>query len=152
MKIRKGGITRNIDKKRFNEYKAKGYEVVEEKPKENSSEYEEQSERFNNSNYIEADNQGFVVCEEETETDKGRIGTPVENAESEVYEDAEDADSLGVGLSVEEAGTNRQEMGTDELEKMTVAELKVFAENNDIDLCGATKKADILKVITGRVW
>ena len=34
----------------------------------------------------------------------------------------------------------------------TVAELKVYAENNDIDLDGATKKADILKVITGRVW
>ena len=118
MKIRKGGITRNIDKKRFNEYKAKGYEIVEE-PKELSEDKEVASEDDD--------------IKSETSDKSEEVET---NEAPETNETSEDEEGHS----------------TDELEKMTVAELKVYAENNDIDLDGATKKADILKVITGRVW
>lgn len=118
MKIRKGGITRNIDKKRFNEYKAKGYEIVEE--------LKELSE----------DKEAALV-----DNDKD-----LETSDKSEEVEANEAPEINETSEAEEGHS------TDELEKMTVAELKVFAENNDIDLGGATKKADILKVITGRVW
>lgn len=35
----------------------------------------------------------------------------------------------------------------DEFEEMTVAEMKVYAEENEIDLGGATKKGDILEAL-----
>ena len=84
MKIRKGGITRNINENRWHEYSEKGYKIVPE-------------------------NKQPETAEAEPETDE-------------------------------------------DFEKMTVAELKAYAEYNNIDLGEATKKADILKVITGRVW
>jgi hypothetical protein len=118
MKIRKGGISRNIDKKRFNEYKAKGYEVV-------------------------------VENKELSEDKETALGD--ENIEVEISDKSEEAET-SEAIETNKAVEDKKEYETDEIEKMTIAELKVYAENNNIDLGDATKKADILKAITGRVW
>ena len=115
MKIRKGGITRNINENRWHEYSEKGYKIVPEKECNDSSSDDNKQEEDSLSEDKEPDEEFF--------------------AENKYPETAE------------------TEPETDEdFEKMTVSELKAYAEDNDIDLGEATKKADILKVITGRVW
>ena len=41
---------------------------------------------------------------------------------------------------------------TADFEKMTIAQLRDYAKAKDIDLEGAERKADILRIITGRAW
>ena len=115
MKIRKGGITRNINENRWHEYSEKGYKIVPEKECKDSSSDDNQQEEDSLSEDKEPD-EGFFAENKNLETAK---------TEPETAED---------------------------FEKMTVAELKTYAQDNNIDLGEATKKADILKVITGRVW
>ena len=106
MKIRKGGITRNINENRWHEYSEKGYKIVPEEECENFSSDDNKQEEDSLSEDKEPD-EGFFAENKQPET-----------AEAE------------------------PETG----------ELKAYAEYNNIDLGEATKKADILKVITGRVW
>ena len=118
MKIVKGGITRNIDPKRWFEYKDKGYMAADEEAQDDFSlEGEEQDDDF--------------IPEEKAEKEQDE-GFFAENKNPETAETEPETD--------------------EDFEKMTVSELKAYAEDNDIDLGEATKKADILRVITGRVW
>ena len=115
MKIRKGGITRNINENRWHEYSEKGYKIVpEEECEDFSSDDNKQEEDF-------------------------------------LPEDKEPDEEFFAENKHPEAAKAEPETAED-FEKMTVAELKTYAEDNNIDLGEATKKADILKVITGRVW
>ena len=115
MKIRKGGITRNINENRWHEYSEKGYKIVPEKECNDSSSDDNKQEEDSLSEDKEPDEEFF--------------------AENKYPETAET-----------EPETN------EDFEKMTVSELKAYAEDNNIDLGEAIKKADILKAITGRVW
>lgn len=53
-----------------------------------------------------------------------------------------DADGNFVGMAAEARGEAARELGD-----YTVAELNDYAEKNDIDLGGATKKADLIAAI-----
>ena len=86
------------------------------------------------SRWPEYSEKGYIKVEEtKTETAENEI----ENAdeETELKEDSEpDSDE------------------TADFEKMTIAQLRDYAKANGIDLEGAERKADILRIITGRAW
>lgn len=78
---------------------------------------------------------------------KATSESPVVEAESKVAYDALIAS--GYFVSVGEAAPTGAAGGTDEkpLAKMTEKELEAYAEENGIDLSGASKKADKLAII-----
>ena len=87
------------------------------------------------SRWPEYSKKGYIKVEE----------TKTETAELEADEEAE----LDGGDS-EDSEPDSDE--TADFEKMTIAQLKKYAEENGIDLEGAERKADILRIITGRAW
>ena len=68
--------------------------------------------------------------------------TKTETAEIEADEEAE----------LKEDSEPDSENETSDFEKMTIAQLRDYAKANGIDLEGAERKADILRIITGRAW
>ena len=68
--------------------------------------------------------------------------TKTETAEIEADEEAE----------LKEYSEPDSENETSDFEKMTIAQLRDYAKANGIDLEGAERKADILRIITGRAW
>ena len=88
------------------------------------------------SRWPEYSKKGYIKVEE----------TKTETAELEADEEAE----LDGGDSEDSEPDSENE--TADFEKMTIAQLKKYAEENGIDLEGAERKADILRIITGRAW
>lgn len=87
------------------------------------------------SRWPEYSKKGYIKVEE----------TKTETAEIEADEEAE----LDGGDS-EDSEPDSDE--TADFEKMTIAQLRDYAKANGIDLEGAERKADILRIITGRAW
>ena len=84
------------------------------------------------SRWPEYSEKGYIKVEE----------TKTETAEIEADEEAK----------LKEDSEPDSENETSDFEKMTIAQLKKYAEENGIDLEGAERKADILRIITGRAW
>ena len=84
------------------------------------------------SRWPEYSKKGYIKVEE----------TKTETAEIEADEEAE----------LKEDSEPDSENETSDFEKMTIAQLRDYAKANGIDLEGAERKADILRIITGRAW
>ena len=84
------------------------------------------------SRWPEYSKKGYIKVEE----------TKTETAELEADEEAE----------LKEDSEPDSENETSDFEKMTIAQLRDYAKANGIDLEGAERKADILRIITGRAW
>ncbi len=84
------------------------------------------------SRWPEYSKKGYIKVEE----------TKTETAEIEADEEAE----------LKEYSEPDSENETSDFEKMTIAQLRDYAKANGIDLEGAERKADILRIITGRAW
>ncbi len=92
---------------------------------------------------------GYAVADEEVQDD---ILSDNEEADEDLMPEGNEPDE-GFFVENKHPETAETEPETNEdFEKMTVSELKAYAEDNNIDLGEAIKKADILKAITGRVW
>lgn len=84
------------------------------------------------SRWPEYSKKGYIKVEE----------TKTETAEIEADEEAE----------LKEDSEPDSENETSDFEKMTIVQLRDYAKANGIDLEGAERKADILRIITGRAW
>ena len=84
------------------------------------------------SRWPEYSKKGYIKVEE----------TKTETAELEADEEAE----------LKEYSEPDSENETADFEKMTIAQLRDYAKAKDIELEGAERKADILRIITGRAW
>ena len=84
------------------------------------------------SRWPEYSKKGYIKVEE----------TKTETAEIEADEEAE----------LKEYSEPDSENETSDFEKITIAQLRDYAKANGLDLEGAERKADILRIITGRAW
>ena len=84
------------------------------------------------SRWPEYSKKGYIKVEE----------TKTETAEIEADEEAE----------LKEDSEPDSENETSDFEKMTIVQLRDYAKANGIDLEGAERKGDILRIITGRAW
>ena len=81
---------------------------------------------------------------EKTTTYRGRVVVLGESIDTNVDEAK---DFVGKGLATVENGSLEEPVEEDEFDKMTIEELREFAEEAGIDLKGLSKKADIISAI-----
>lgn len=92
----------------------------------------------------EYSSKGYVI-EDESEFSENSLSSDVDNI-------VKTEETEGNGFSETNEAEESFEEGSEptNFDSMTVAELKVYAENNNIDIGKAERKADILKAIIDR--
>lgn len=98
--------------------------------------------------YEPADPNAIVEMPEEPETTEDAAPEEVDNGEEETSEEVETTEDAEAGDDTDEAGDDNDEL-INELNAMTVPQLRKYAKDNNIDLQGASKKDEIIPVILG---